>query len=52
MNKILSPLRKGYRQDIAEILTAVVEYDTSGRFREELAEKMILAQNVSSNCLN
>ncbi|HUE69843.1 MAG TPA: recombinase family protein [Pirellulaceae bacterium] len=44
MNKVLPPLRKGQRAELAEGLTAFIEYDQSGRFREQLAEKMIPVQ--------
>jgi len=44
MDKILGPLSKGRRQDFAEALTAMIEYQQNGDFRRVLAEKMIFAQ--------
>jgi hypothetical protein len=43
-NISLPPLRRGHRQNIGEALSAYVEYEQSGRFRDEHAEKMIYAQ--------
>ena len=43
-NRVLPPLNERRRTDLAEELTAYIEYDHSGRFREDLAEKMINAQ--------
>ncbi|MDZ4688928.1 MAG: recombinase family protein [Planctomycetaceae bacterium] len=42
--KILPPLKRGQRQDVGEALAAYIDYDASGRFRDELAEKMLYAQ--------
>ena len=44
MNHELPPLRRGQRQDIGEAITAYCDYQQSGTFRDELAEKMIFAQ--------
>lgn len=40
----IAPLRSGDRADIGETLVALVDYDSSGKFRDELAEKMIWAK--------
>ncbi len=44
LDKILKPFEQGARIDMADLLTAVIEYDSSGRFRSELAQKLILAK--------
>lgn len=44
MNTTLRPLRRGQRQDIGETITAIVDYQASGKFHDDLAEKMIYAQ--------
>ena len=44
MDRFLSPLRRGQRQDIGETITTIIDYQASGKFREDLAEKMIYAQ--------
>jgi hypothetical protein len=44
MDKSLGPMTKKARQDLGEMISAMVDYDQSGRFRLELAEKMIFAQ--------
>ncbi|MBC7965355.1 MAG: recombinase family protein [Fuerstia sp.] len=44
MNLELPPLRRGQRQDIGEAITAYCDYQQSGTFRDELAQKMIYAQ--------
>ncbi|MBI1347094.1 hypothetical protein GC163_12490 [bacterium] len=43
-DKILPPLRRGQRQDLGEAISAYIDYDNSGRFRDDLAEKMLHAQ--------
>jgi len=42
--RTIAPLRSGDRADIGETLVALVDYDSSGKFRDELAEKMIWAK--------
>lgn len=44
MDKVLPPLQKGKRQNIAELIVAAVDYDRSGQDRRDLAEKIIYAQ--------
>lgn len=44
MDVILSPLRQGHRQEIGEAICAYIEYDKSGRYRDDLAHLMIFAQ--------
>ena len=44
MDRSLEPITKKARQDLGEMISAMVDYDQSGRFRQELAEKMIFAQ--------
>jgi hypothetical protein len=43
-NKSLEPLARGQRMDLADSLTSLIDYDTSGRFRRALAEKLIYAK--------
>jgi hypothetical protein len=38
------PLSKGKPREIADLLTGIVDYHASGKFRQDLAEKMIYAQ--------
>ena len=42
--KILPPFERGTRIDLADMLTSLVEYDVSGKFRRDLAEKLIHAK--------
>ncbi|MCA9055828.1 MAG: recombinase family protein, partial [Planctomycetaceae bacterium] len=44
MDKSLAPLSRGGRQDIGELITQLVDYDQAGRFRLELAQKMVFTQ--------
>lgn len=44
--RIVPPLSRGKRQDIGEAIVALVEYDASGKFRDEHAEKMIWAKRA------
>lgn len=44
MNQTCPPLKRGERQHLGELLTTCAEYNESGKFREDLAEKMIYAQ--------
>jgi len=44
MDKVCSPLPKGSRRDIAELIGTLIDYDASGKFRRELAQKMIYTQ--------
>jgi hypothetical protein len=44
MDCVLSPLPKGQRQNVGEALTSFVAYDSSSRFRDERASKMLDAQ--------
>ena len=44
MKQTLSPLRKGQKADIAETITAVVDYDRSDEERIDLAQKILDAQ--------
>ena len=43
-DKILQPLSRNKPVDIGELITSVVEYDASGKFRLDLAQKILLAQ--------
>ncbi|MDB5387697.1 MAG: Resolvase domain protein [Planctomycetaceae bacterium] len=43
MDQILEPLVPGQRVDLGQQIMGMVEYDKTGRFREELAKKMIHA---------
>ena len=43
-DKLLPPLLKNQRQDLGEAIAAYVDYDQSGKFCEDLAEKILLAQ--------
>jgi hypothetical protein len=42
--KVLEPFQRGQRIDLADLLIGLIDYDTSGRFRRELAEKLIHAK--------
>jgi len=44
LERSLKPLVFGQRIDLVEMLTALVEYDASGRFRTDLAEKLLLVK--------
>lgn len=44
METTLSPLRQGRRQEIGEAISAYIDYDKSGRYRDDLAHLMIFAQ--------
>ncbi len=44
MDQILEPLPRGKRVGLADLLTGVIDYDSSGKFRRELAEKLIHAK--------
>ena len=46
---VLAPIQKGQQIDLGEILTAIVAYDQSGRFRVDLADKLIRAKIVLAN---
>lgn len=42
--KVLPPVAPGERIDLADLLTSLIEYDASGKFRRDLAEKLIHAK--------
>jgi len=42
--KVLPAVAPGERIDLADLLTSMIEYDSSGRFRRDLAEKLIHAK--------
>lgn len=44
MDRILEPLSKGVRHEMGELITAMIDYDSAGKFRRELSEKMIYSQ--------
>ena len=44
MDKTLGPLKKKGKQDLGEMIVSLVDFEQCGRFRDELAEKMIFAQ--------
>ena len=41
---VLRPLSVGERADVSELITALIAYEQAGRFRRDLAKKMIDAQ--------
>lgn len=43
-DKTLAPIAKNRRRDVAETIVSYMEYDQAGRFRQDLAGKMIYAQ--------
>lgn len=43
-DRIVAPLGAGQRVDIADHIVALIDYDAAGRFRRDLAHKMIYAQ--------
>lgn len=44
MDRTLPPLAKTRRADIGELIGALLDYETSGKFRRDLAQKLIYAQ--------
>jgi hypothetical protein len=44
MDRVLPPLKKGKKADIAELITAVVDFDQAEKFRRDLAQKILYAQ--------
>jgi hypothetical protein len=44
MDQVLTPFPRGKRVGLADLLTGVIDYDSSGRFRRDLAEKLIHAK--------
>lgn len=44
MDQVLEPLKRGQRLPLSEQMMGIVDFDRTGRFREELAKKMIHAQ--------
>jgi len=42
--KVLPALKRGVRIDIADFFTSLIDYDASGKFRRDLAEKLIHAK--------
>lgn len=42
--KVLPPVRTGERIDLSDLLTCLIDYDASGKFRRDLAEKLIHAK--------
>jgi hypothetical protein len=43
-DQVLGPIRRGQRTALADLLTGLVEYDESGKFRRVLADKILRAQ--------
>jgi hypothetical protein len=44
MDRVLGPQPRGQRPQLADTIMGVIEYDSSGRFRRDLAEKLIYAK--------
>ncbi len=44
MDRTLQPIKKGKKADIAELITAVMEFDHAEKFRRDLAQKILYAQ--------
>lgn len=44
LDQTLPPLAVGSRQDLGDLLRSMIDYEFSGRFRRELAQKLILAK--------
>ena len=44
MDQALMPFPRGRRVGLADLLTGVIDYDSSGKFRRDLAEKLIHAK--------
>ena len=44
MDRSIAPLPRGRRIELADLLTGLIDYDASGRFRRDLAEKLIHAK--------
>ena len=41
MDKVVPPLVRGQRRDLAELIADVLDYDQAGKFRHELAQKIL-----------
>jgi DNA invertase Pin-like site-specific DNA recombinase len=46
MDRVVPPIRKGHRRDLGEMIKAMLDYNTAGEFRRELAQKILLAQTT------
>lgn len=44
MDRTLPPLKRSGRRDVIETLTTMLDYDVSGKFRQDLSAKVIYAQ--------
>jgi len=44
LNKVAEPFRKGARTELADLMSMLMDYNTSGEFRRELAQKLIHAK--------
>ncbi|MCH7727076.1 MAG: recombinase family protein [Planctomycetes bacterium] len=44
MERVCAPLARGSRQDIGDLITALVDFEKSGKDRRDLAERIIFAQ--------
>lgn len=49
MDRVCPPVKSGERADIAELIVAAFEYDQAGKFRRDLAQKMLYAQLSLAN---
>ncbi len=44
MDRVVPPLERGRPRDVGELIVAMLDYNSAGEFRRELAQKMIHAQ--------
>ena len=44
MDKVVPPLERGQRADVAELIRDLLDYDQAGKFRRDLAQKIIYSQ--------
>jgi hypothetical protein len=44
MNLIVPPVKKGARQDLAQLIVGLIDYEEAGKFRRDLAQKVLHAQ--------
>ena len=44
MDRVALPIQRGERQDIGDLIVSLIDYDSAGVFRKELARRIIFAQ--------
>lgn len=46
MDRVVAPQERGRRRDLGEMIVALIDYESAGEFRRELAQKMLFAQRT------